>query len=138
MKKKLLSGIFIFCVTFSAYSGTEPKRGDIREEIIAVIQAQLDAFQRDDGEAAFSLASPGIQERFQTSENFLNMVIAYYPAVYRPKQIEFLELRSVKGIPVQMVYLVGPDGLEYLALYPMEKQIKGSWKTDGCYLNQIE
>ncbi|MGH8719799.1 MAG: DUF4864 domain-containing protein, partial [Burkholderiales bacterium] len=39
-----------------------------------VIEQQLQTFQRDDAEAAFSYASPNIRKLFQTSANFIAMV----------------------------------------------------------------
>jgi hypothetical protein len=38
------------------------------------------------------------------------------------------------GQPTQAVLLVGPDRVPVLALYPMQQQPDGSWKTAGCYL----
>ncbi len=40
----------------------------------AVIEAQLDAFRRDDAARAFSLATPGIRATFGDAETFMNMV----------------------------------------------------------------
>jgi len=44
------------------------------QAVRAVIEAQLDAFRRDDAARAFSLATPGIRGTFGTAENFLAMV----------------------------------------------------------------
>ena len=41
---------------------------------------------------------------------------------------------TLEGQPTQAVLLVGPDGVPVLALYPMQQQPDGSWKTAGCYL----
>ena len=100
-----------------------------------VIQKQIEAFQRDDGETAFSLASPGIQQTFGTPQIFLKMVKSSYYAVYRPQKVDFLSLELTRGNPVQVVQITGPDGVVYQALYPMEFQVKDqTWKTAGCYL----
>src|SRR5712691_5771096 len=72
-----------------------------RAEIINVIRLQIEAFQRDDAEAAFSLASRGIQETFGTPENFLRMVKLSYQPVYRPASVTFLELSETEGEVVQ-------------------------------------
>src|SRR6266568_3695810 len=40
----------------------------------AVIEAQLDAFRRDDAARAFSLATPGIRATFGDAETFMEMV----------------------------------------------------------------
>ena len=57
-----------------------------RNAIRQVIENQLAAFQRDDGSEAFSYASPGIQRRFGTPDNFMAMVRSGYAAVYRPRR----------------------------------------------------
>jgi hypothetical protein len=54
--------------------------------------------------------------------------------VYRPRQVDFLETIEGPHRPAQKVFVVGPDGAAYLAIYPMERQPDGSWKIDGCYL----
>lgn len=103
-----------------------------------VIRSQIEAFRRDDGEAAFALASPAIRARFGTAENFMRMVRDGYPPVYRPRAYRFLELSLRDGHPLQKLALIGPDGFAVLAIYPMVKLEDGSWRTDGCYLMPLE
>ena len=110
---------------------TPADRGAIR----AVIEEQLEAFRRDDAEAAFGLAAPGIQHTFVTPERFMIMVRRGYRQVYRPSVVEFRELRHVEDVgPVQSVYFEGQDGDAVMALYPMERQPDGSWRINGCHL----
>ena len=105
-----------------------------RAAIRSVIQRQLQAFQADDAAAAFEFASPEIREKFGTAENFLRMVKLAYVAVYRPRSVMFENLVTVKGIPTQEVFLLGPDGNLVKALYLMELQPNGTWKISGCFL----
>ena len=106
-----------------------------RVAIRQVIQSQLDAFKRDDGAAAYGFASPLIQQKFGTAEHFMTMVRTAYPAVYRPKAVEFRELASSDDMGVmQKVFFVGPDGAGVLAFYQMERQPDGSWKISGCFV----
>ena len=105
-----------------------------QQAIQAVIQDQLDAFNRDDGVRAFSHASPTIQGIFQTVEVFMTMVRDGYPPVYRSAQAEFGALQFMNGEPVQEVYITGQDGLSALAVYTMERQEDGSWRINGCTL----
>ena len=81
-----------------------------------------------------ALSSPEIQAKFETPERFLTMVRTSYQPVYRPRQVVFRDLTTLGGQPTQAVLLVGPDGVPVLALYPMQQQPDGSWKTAGCYL----
>jgi hypothetical protein len=107
---------------------------DDRLVIQAVITDQLDAFQRDDWAAAFAQATPDIQARFQTAANFMRMVRGAYQPVYRPRQVEFRDVVDFHGAPAQRVFLIGPDGVPVIALYPMERQPDGGWRINGCYL----
>jgi hypothetical protein len=105
-----------------------------RKAIRNVIEAQLAAFQADDGDAAFGFASPSIQQMFGDPSNFLAMVKTGYMAVYRPREVRFEQLVSVQGEPVQMVLLVGPDLEVMTAFYVMQRQPDGSWRINGCVL----
>jgi len=106
-----------------------------RAAIRQVIESQLAAFKRDDGAAAYAFATPMIQQKFGTAEHFMTMVRTAYPAVYRPKAVEFRELASSDDMGVmQKVFFVGPDGAGVLAFYQMERQPDGSWKISGCFV----
>jgi hypothetical protein len=102
-----------------------------------VIEDQLDAFQKDDAARAFSLATPGIRETFGDAETFLAMVKRSYAVVYRPKTVRFEAPILVDGQLVQPVSLTDDEGRAWMAIYPMQKQPDGSWRTDGCQLARI-
>jgi Domain of unknown function (DUF4864) len=102
-----------------------------------VIEAQLDAFRRDDAERAFSLATPGIRATFGSAERFMEMVRTSYPAVYRPKSVDFGAPVFVHGEVVQPVGLTDAEGRAWMALYPMQRQPDGSWRTNGCQLARV-
>ncbi len=99
-----------------------------------VIRQQIEAFQQDDEEAAFALASPGIRAKFRTAKIFMKMVREGYPPVYRPRTMDFLSLEIMQGSPVQILRISGSDGGVYQAFYPMELQPDLTWKTNGCFL----
>ena len=102
-----------------------------------VIQGQLNAFRIDDWNAAFAYAAPSIQTKFQSPQIFSQMVTEAYQPVYRPKGVEFRELKASEFGPTQEVHVIGPDGLSYLAYYTMEKEPDGTWRISGCYLVRI-
>ena len=84
-----------------------PDAAAVRE----VIEAQLDAFKRDDAQRAFSYAAPGIRQMFGTAENFVRMVRASYPVVYRPRTVQFERFEVVDDEvfqPVRMTDAHGP------------------------------
>jgi hypothetical protein len=105
-----------------------------RAAIREVIERQLQAFQRDDGAAAFSYAAPGIQSKFATPEAFMEMVRGGYQAVYRPCAVQFKDIVSLEGTPAQRLMVIGPDGVPVIAVYPMRRMLDGSWRVDGCVL----
>jgi hypothetical protein len=99
-----------------------------------VIEGQMSAFRADDWNAAFGFAAPAIQTKFGSTEIFRQMVTGGYQPVYRPKSVEFRALKPTEQGPTQEVFVIGPDGLSYLAYYTMERQADGSWRISGCYL----
>ncbi len=104
----------------------------------AAIAGQLAAFARDDAEAAFAFAAPGIQAKFGNPSTFIAMVRAAYRPVYRPREVSFRELRLSGALPVQEVLVVDADGVAFLALYPMQRQPDGTWRIAGCVLTPCE
>ena len=105
-----------------------------QKAIRTVIARQLEALRQDDAVGAFAFASPAIQQRFGTPEVFMSMVKTAYQPVYRPRYVAFKDLRILRGVPTQSVFLVGPDGVPVTALYLMQQQPNGAWKIDGRYL----
>jgi len=114
-----------------------PVAGAEQAAIRTVIRSQMDAFLADDGSRAFSFASPGIRRMFQSPKTFMSMVRRGYPAVYRPRSVEFRDILMLHGRPVQRVYIVGPDNRPVIAEYSMERQPTGHWLIDGCRLTQV-
>ena len=100
----------------------------------AVIEGQLGAFARDDAAAAWKHVSPGLQQKFGTAERFLEMVRAHYQPVYAPQAVEYGELQRVEGDWGQWLEVVGPDGGRWRALYLLQQQPDGTWRTNGCLL----
>ncbi len=104
------------------------------EAIRSVIEGQLQAFQRDDAIAAFSFASPAIQEQFGSPATFMQMVKTGYRPVYRPRSILFDEITTVEGLPAQKVLLLSEADELVVALYLMQQQSNQSWRIHGCFL----
>jgi hypothetical protein len=116
---------------------TDSDRAAIRH----VIEQQLKAFQQDDAEKAFSFASPDIRSQFGTAEQFMAMVEASYPPVYRPRSVIFEALAWLNGTVTQPVMLMGPKGGLFMALYLMQPQSDAhsdlQWRINGCLLSQV-
>jgi len=99
-----------------------------------VIEAQLDAFRRDDARRAFSYAAPGIRDAFGTAEKFMAMVREQYAVVYRPRSVSFEAPLMAGADLVQPVHLTDGDGHAWMAIYPMVKLPDGTWRINGCHL----
>ena len=108
--------------------------GADREAVAAVIARQIEAFRRDDGDAAFAFAAPSIRDLFMTPERFMAMVRTGYAPVYRPREFRFAHTEADGGLLVQFVAIIGPDGAPVVAAYTMERQPDGSWRIAGCVL----
>jgi len=135
MLRRLFVPLLVVLFTV-APAGADTSETD-RAEIMRVISAQMNAFLRDDGNEAFSYAAPSIRSMFHTPERFMSMVQRGYPPVYRPRDVQFLDLVESEGRPLQKVQVVGPDGLPVMAVYTMELQPDGSWRIAGCVLFQL-
>ena len=135
-----LFGIIVLLLIASTAPGNAdelPTAAD-KAAIIEIIEMQIDAFRRDDGAEAFSYASPGIQSRFGSAENFMAAVISAYQPHYRPRSVQFQDLITLHGQATQRVLFVGPDGVAVIALYSMAHMEDGSWRIDGCFLLEGE
>ncbi len=109
-----------------------------RQAIVGAIGAQIEAFRRDDGPAAFAFASPDVRQKFQTPDFFMEIVRRGYQPVYRPSSVTYgAETQQGEHI-VQRVEVVGPDGRAYQALYYMIQGADGVWRIDGCELTESE
>lgn len=111
---------------------------DAAAAIRTVIENQMAAFRVDDGAAAFAYASPGIQAQFGTSEIFMSMVRSGYQPVYRPRSVTFGEIVDSAAGPLQRVFLTGPDGRGWVAIYALQRQPDGTWRINGCTLVEDE
>ena len=112
-----------------AQSSEVPREPDIE----ATITAQIDAFKMDDFARAFSFASPGIQSFFGSSDRFGSMVRNGYPMVWRPGDVEYLELRDVSGNLWQRVKIIDQSGRTHVLDYQMIRTQTG-WKINGVQL----
>jgi len=101
--------------------------------IQATIQNQIDAFQADDFARAFEFASPNIKGIFGTAENFGAMVREGYPMVYRPSEVEMLDLRDVAGNLWQRVRIVDQAGRAHLLDYMMVETPEG-WQINAVQM----
>ena len=127
-----------FVIVFGLVAGTAVRADEVpavdQEAIRGIISGQIEAFRRDDGAAAYGYASPSIQGLFPTVDQFMGMVRNGYMPVYRPRSVTFGAIEASPAGPMQKVFLTGPDGRNWVAIYSLERQPDGSWKINGVRL----
>lgn len=96
----------------------------------AVIQRQLNAFQQDDFEQAFTFASPVIKNIFRTPERFGEMVRNGYPMVWRPGSVDYLDQAPFAGGVRQKVLIEDANGALHVLEYEMIETRDG-WQING-------
>ena len=99
-----------------------------------LVEGQMSAFRSGDADAAWSYAAPGIKRMFQTPDRFIDIVQRGYAPVYAPRRVSYGEIRATARGPELEVFVTGPAGRDWLAVYSFEKQADGSWKISGCRL----
>ena len=103
------------------------------EPIQKTIQSQIEAFQADDFVRAFTFASPTIKQMFGTPENFGAMVKQGYPMVYRPAEVQMMELREVAGNLWQRVRVTDQAGAGWYLDYLMVETPEG-WRINAVQI----
>jgi hypothetical protein len=125
MRNGLYAVLFAACLALPAGAQDAP----IRE----TIQSQIDAFQADDFARAFTYASPTIKGMFGTPENFGAMVKNGYPMVYRPADVQMMDLREVAGNLWQRVRITDQAGAGWLLDYMMVETAEG-WQINAVQI----
>jgi len=99
-----------------------------------VIQQQLNAFNRDDYDTAYSFASRHIQAKFSRSE-FEQMVKTGYRQIARSRRAVFdkIAFSDAENRAMASVTITGLDRITITANYRMVRE-DGKWKTDGVMM----
>ncbi len=66
------------------------------------------------------------------------MVRSSYAVVYRPKTVRFDPPVLIEGEVVQPVRMTDAEGRAWLALYPMQREVSGAWRINGCRLARLK
>ncbi len=129
--------LFIAVLASVAWLGTASAQNALPRDagIEGTITAQIDAFLADDFAKAFTYASPNIQGMFGTSERFGQMVRNGYPMVWRPDDVQYLELRDIAGNLWQKVLIRDRQGGAHVLDYQMIQTPEG-WRINGVQILQ--
>jgi uncharacterized protein DUF4864 len=101
--------------------------------IQGLIKRQIEAFRSDDAATAYAAAAPTIQRMFPL-DRFMAMVREGYKPVYRQRSYDFGQLRETAAGFFQAVRIQDEEGIDWLAVYALERQPDGSWRIAGCTL----
>jgi hypothetical protein len=129
MKRLFLSVLFVCIASFVPLAQAQETPDPALE---STIRQQFEAFQRDDVATAFSFASPNIKGLFGSADRFGEMVREGYPMVWRPSNVQFLELRTVAGNLWQRVMVTDQSGRTHLLDYQMVAT------PDGWQINAVQ
>ena len=113
-----------------------PAQADDLSDVKAVVSAQLEAFKRNDGSAAYSYAAPNIHRMFPSAQMFMTMVEGGYAPVFRSSNAVFGEMKAEGSGFRQEVFLTDPNGQSHIASYTLERQPDGSLKITGCSIRK--
>jgi hypothetical protein len=121
-----------------AFTASHARVNDAESAVRAVVEAQVAALAAGNAEEAFSYATPDIQKRFGSAENFLAMVRLSYSALIKAEvfEVEAVEAQGEHG--AVRAHVVGKDGKAFKAIYPLLRQPDGTWRIDGCYLQTTD
>ena len=105
-----------------------------------LIDGQIAAFRAGNARAAFEVVDPDLKLKFGDAERFLEVVRVGYRPVYAPKSYRFGHTIELEGPNEagQWLHVVGPNNEPVDALYLLERQPSGEWKTSGCLLFRPE
>ncbi|MGJ8597267.1 DUF4864 domain-containing protein [Sulfitobacter sp.] len=125
MKTVFLAAAFVAVTSLGAHAQDAEIRGTITQ--------QFEAFKADDFAAAFTFASPTLQQFFQSPQNFGRMVTQGYPMVWRPAAVEYLDLREEDGAFFQKVQITDAKGRFHVLEYRMMQTPQG-WRIGGVQI----
>ncbi len=128
-----ITGLFAILFGVAVLSGPSLAQTAESAQIQSVIDQQIQAFEADDFDQAFTFASPSIQRLFGGPERFGAMVRNGYPMVWRPADVSFGELREIQGALWQKVIVQDQAGVTHVLDYRMV-QVDGAWRISGVQI----
>ena len=129
MKLRFLATLGGVMLMLASTFGAQAQQAEIR----GTIDRQLEAFKADDFATAFTFATPSLQMLFQSPQNFQRMVTQGYPMVWRPAEVQYLDLREENGAMMQTVEITDAQGRVHLLDYRMEPTPEG-WRIGGVQI----
>lgn len=111
---------------------TESDKAMIRQ----LIEKQLQAFQHNDYETAYSLTSPSIHRKF-AQPDFIEMVESKYSALIQSRSIMFRGFTLIDDFPALVSTIMDQDGSLLQGIFVVQHQRDYSWCIHGYQLVSI-
>lgn len=125
MKRSILAAVMVVAGALGAQAQ--------QAQIQSTITQQFEAFKADDFATAFGFASAALQSFFMTPENFGRMVTQGYPMVWRPADVQYLELREEGEVFFQKVQITDGQNRVHVLEYRMQRTQAG-WRISGVQI----
>jgi hypothetical protein len=126
------------CVAMTLLFGTASAEDLTAATSRALVERQLGAFERDDAEAAYALASPTIKQMFGDAGQFMTMVRDHYAPVYRHRSVDFGAFKESGDEASLEATLIDNDNVVWTALYTFGRATSGEWLISGCVLTKSD
>jgi hypothetical protein len=128
---KMVGAAFVAIILFFGTASAEDLTATTSR---ALVERQLGAFERDDAEAAYALASPMIKQMFGDAGQFMTMVRDHYAPVYRHRSVDFGAFKESGDEASLEATLIDNDNVVWTALYTFGRATNGDWLISGCVL----
>ena len=134
---RTVASLLILVLAGLATRADDASRDTARRAARATIERQIDAFRRNDAVGAYAEAAPQIRNLFTSAETFIAMVAKGYAPVLRPRSYRFETAQETAEDEIaQGLSLQDEAGLDWVALYTLQRQIDGQWRITGCQLKK--
>ncbi|MBB5762772.1 DUF4864 domain-containing protein [Methylorubrum rhodesianum] len=134
---RTVASLLILVLAGLAARADDASRDTARRAARATIERQIDAFRRNDAVGAYAEAAPQIRNLFPSAETFIAMVAKGYAPVLRPRSYRFETAQETAEDEIaQGVSLQDEAGLDWVALYTLQRQVDGQWRITGCQLKK--
>lgn len=98
----------------------------------SIVLEQIEAIQQDDARSAYRLTADSVRQAFPTGDAFMTMIRTYYPAMHRPRAVALGPYGETPIGSMQVVFIAGADGSNWVAYFQLEEQPDGTMRVSGC------
>ncbi len=121
--------LLFFFVTPTSVQPLHPSTGEVRRQVVAVVESQFTAFRDGDYARAYSFAATGLQQQFSV-EAFERMVKDGYPVIAYWRSVRFGDAEDNGREAVVLVSVQGRGGRTRLFRYLLIRE-GATWRISG-------